>query len=214
MLTFNLKHPYLKNNFLIEDMDDYESLEEQFREATAVGEINELIEKVKVLGSIQEGFETNRIVQNLENSKGIYTEYIKKYLLHDWLKGVQITPFGDYGEMLIFEAALKKSGGCVLDDWMKKTEGFDEYEMAKLYWLVVEQSYSFYEALMELDDICIHRDNLRRAAETIFDDWYLNEIPDHLQSHIDYDSFATDMRYGGQLIEFEFNGRPWTVERL
>lgn len=211
MLTFTLKHPYLKNNILLEDIEDYSSLEDAFKEATAVCRIEEAIGKTKVTWAIQEVFDINRIVQDLKNSKDIYTEPIRNDYFIAWLEGVEITPSGDYWEKLVFEAALKKSGKVILFDWLHFS-GFKEFEMAKLYWLIVEKGYSYYDALCKLLETNVYRDDLMSVAKTIYDELNFDEVPAHSKSKIDYNSFANDLRCGCELLEFQFNGRTWTAE--
>ena len=42
---------------------------------------------------------------------------------------------------------------------------------------------------------------LRDYAEQLFDDVYLNEIPEHLQRFVDYDAFTTELSYDFLITE-------------
>lgn len=212
MLTFNLKHPYLKINFLVEDTYDLEALEEEFIEATAKFEIEKLICIANRLGTINPDFEATRNVHNLRQSIEIYAEHLKQDEDFDWLDGVEVIPLGDPTEKSLFEAARSNGLGCTLEEYLAQVNDLDMYEMAKLYWLVVEQGYEFDDGIRKLQDTSVYRDNLRATAEEIFDGLYLHQIPESLQTYVNYDSFAYDLRAGSELCEFKFANHTWTAE--
>lgn len=212
MLTFNLKHPFIKNNFLVEDTYDLECLEEQFTEATAKGEIERLINLASRLETISHEFETSRVVQSLRNSVDIYAEHLTQAEEFDWLEGIEIIPLGDPCEKELFEAARSNGLGCSLNDWLEQVNDLDTHDMAKLYWLVVECGYDLEDSISKLEDTSVYCDTLRATAEQIFDEIYLDQIPDSFQSYINYDSFAYDLRAGGELCEFKFANQTWTAE--
>lgn len=212
MLTFNLKHPFIKSNFLVEDTYDLEELKEQFTEETAIGEIEKLIELASKLGTINPEFETARVVQSLRNSTAIYAEHLNQDDDFDWLYGVEIIPLGAPCEKELFEAARTNGLGCSLNEWLEQVNDLDTHEMAKLYWLIVDCGYDLDDSISKLEDTSVHCDTLRATAEQIFDEIYLDQIPDRFQTYINYDSFAYDMRAGGALREFKFADQHWTAE--
>jgi hypothetical protein len=61
-----------------------------------------------------------------------------------------------------------------------------------------------------IDDVSLFPGELKEAAEALFDECYLSEIPEHVRSYIDYEAFARDCRLSGDMYEFEFNGDTWT----
>jgi hypothetical protein len=61
-----------------------------------------------------------------------------------------------------------------------------------------------------IDDVSISKGETNDVARELFDDLYGHEIPDHLRHYIDYDAFARDLRCGGEVYEFTFNGETYT----
>ena len=212
MLTFNLKHPFIKNNFLVEDTHDLESLKEQFIGATAKSEIKKLIESAKKLGASNPNFDSTKIIKKLRGSIHTLAEDLSNDESFDWLEGVEIIPLGTPCETELFEAARSNGLGCSLHDWLEQVNDLDTHDMAKLYWLVVECGYDLEDSISKLEDTSVYCDTLRATAQQIFDEIYLDQIPDRFQTYINYDSFAYDMRAGGDLREFKFANQTWTAE--
>lgn len=98
-----------------------------------------------------------------------------------------------------------------LEQWFDDVEGLDDHEKVALFYLMDNNVVaSLEDALEKLDDVQTHEGSLKDAAEAMFDDIYLHEIPKHLHSYIDYDAFANDCRCGGDMNEFEYNGTTYT----
>lgn len=95
--------------------------------------------------------------------------------------------------------------------WFDDVEGLDDWQKPALYWLTSDRGYSLEDALEIMDDVSLTEDTLQNAAEQLFDEIYLHDVPESVRSYIDYDKFANDCRIGGDMDEFEFNGSTYTV---
>jgi hypothetical protein len=104
-----------------------------------------------------------------------------------------------------------------LELWFDEVEDLSDSEKAALFYLCSIHGQSVDEALemrgggvRNIDDVSLYHGTLEKAAEDLFDELYAHEIPEHLRSYIDYESFARDCRCGGDMYEFEFDGETWT----
>lgn len=212
MLTFNLKHPFIKNNFLVEDTYDLESLKEQFIGATAKSEIKKLIETAKKLGASNPNFDSTKIIKKLRGSIHTLAEDLSNDESFDWLEGVEIIPLGTPCETELFVAARSNGLGCSFHDWLEQVNDLDTHDMAKLYWLVVYKGYELDDSISKLADTSVYCDTLRATAEQIFDELYFDQLPDKFQPYSNYDRYANDLRAGSDLCEFKFANQTWTAE--
>lgn len=71
--------------------------------------------------------------------------------------------------------------------------------------------YTMNDARSRADEASIHPGYLSEAAEALFDECYLHQIPEHLHPYIDYDRFANDCRLAGDMVEFKFGGETYTI---
>ncbi|GAC1461321.1 MAG: hypothetical protein NVSMB70_07450 [Chamaesiphon sp.] len=62
----------------------------------------------------------------------------------------------------------------------------------------------------KLEDVNLSEGNLKDVAETLFDEFYLNDVPESVRAYIDYEKYARDCEMGGDLYEFDFEGTTWT----
>lgn len=213
MLTFNLKHPHIKNSFSVEDIYDFKNLEEPFTLAKAQAGLKDLIRLVTELGEDIFGDELSQYVTKLESSLDLYVDILFNDEDYFWDEEVTITPIGSPSEVELFEAAYSKQGGsCRLKEWFEKANELDTNDQATLYWLIKECGYDFSEAIRKLDETIVYSGTLKATAKEIFDDCHLNEIPENLRNYVDYESFAYDMKIGGDLREFEYGNKTWTAE--
>lgn len=98
-----------------------------------------------------------------------------------------------------------------LERWFDELEVLEDHQKLVLFYLMDNNVVGdLSEALEKLDDVMIHEGNLKDAAEELFDELYLHEIPQHLRNYIDYAQFACDLQCGGDAVEFEFNGTAYT----
>jgi len=113
---------------------------------------------------------------------------------------------GDDAEL--FEACGIHQGN--LDVWFDEIEGLEEYKKAGLYCLCACIHYRLDVAMQKLDDISLMQCNLKDAAQELFDEIYLPDVPESVRFYIDYEMFARDCEIGGDMTEFEFKGETWT----
>lgn len=85
-----------------------------------------------------------------------------------------------------------------------------EHEKAAYYFLAEYSNYDIQQAVEKMDDVRLHQGFLLDAATELFDDVYLDDIPEGAKYYIDYKSFANDCRAGGDMYEFEYAGNKWT----
>ena len=114
---------------------------------------------------------------------------------------------GDTVDALLFEAAgiNQATIECFIDEIMD----LDDYRKPALFFLL-EQGYDLDDAMGEIDDVMIQEGCLEEAAEALFDEIYLDQIPTNIQCYIDYSAFARDCEYSGDFREFEFAGTTYT----
>jgi hypothetical protein len=97
-----------------------------------------------------------------------------------------------------------------LEQWFDDLEDLDEQEKAALF-AILSLGYGLEQALEKIEDATLYRGRLEDAAEELFDEIYLSEIPENLHSYIDYSRFARDCELSGDMSEFEFAGETWTL---
>ncbi len=97
-----------------------------------------------------------------------------------------------------------------LSTWFDDIEPLDDHEKTNLYYLLNVASYTLSQALDKVDEPSITQSSLRDAAEALFDECWLHEMPESIRFYIDYDKFASDCEIGGDLVEFEYNNQTYT----
>ena len=97
-----------------------------------------------------------------------------------------------------------------LNTWFDDIEFLQDYEKVNLYYLVAVVGYSLEQALNKIDEPSITEANLRDAAEALFDECWLHDVPENIRFYIDYGKFARDCEHGGDLCEFEYAGTTYT----
>ena len=118
---------------------------------------------------------------------------------------------GDTADAQIFGAAGINQ--ATLSQFFDVIEDMGDYQKPALFFLL-EQGYGVDEALDKIDDVMIQEGNLEEAAEQFFDEIYLHQIPENLQSYIDYKAFARDCEYSGDFREFEFAKTTYTCTNV
>ena len=114
---------------------------------------------------------------------------------------------GDSEDAQLFEAVGIDQGS--IGKFFELIDEMDDYQKPGLYFLL-DMGYDLDDALDKIDDVMIQEGSLEEAAETLFDEIYLEQIPANLQSYIDYSAFARDCEYSGDFREFEFVGTTYT----
>lgn len=119
--------------------------------------------------------------------------------------------FVDGDDAALFEACGINQAN--LNAWFDDIEFLQDYEKVSLYYLVGVAGYSLAQALEKLDEPSIYQGDLKEAATELFDECYLQSIPanmSNIQFYIDYDKFARDCQYSGDMAEFEYAGVTYT----
>ncbi len=97
-----------------------------------------------------------------------------------------------------------------LNLWFETIVDLADHEKTALYYLRSVSGYNLENALDKLEDVNLSEGNLKDIAETLFDEFYLNDVPESVRAYIDYGKFALDCQMGGDLYEFDFEGTTWT----
>ena len=97
-----------------------------------------------------------------------------------------------------------------LSTWFDDIETLDDQEKINLYFLLSAAGHTLSQALDKVDEPCITQSFLRDAAEQLFDECWLHEVPENIRFYIDYDKFARDCEIRGDLVEFEYNNQTYT----
>ena len=97
-----------------------------------------------------------------------------------------------------------------LEQWFDDLEYLDDTEKAALF-AILSLGYNLDQAIEKIEGATLYRGRLEDAAEELFDEIYLSEIPENLHSYIDYSRFARDCELSGDMTEFEFAGETWTL---
>ena len=111
---------------------------------------------------------------------------------------------GKDDEIEILKAS--KVDQCNLEDVLNFLEGASEEDIVNMFFLMDNLNLTFEDAIDKKDEPNIQKGKTFDAAVEIFDEMYLSSIPEGARNYIDYDSFAHDLRMGGDVTEFEFNG--------
>jgi hypothetical protein len=70
--------------------------------------------------------------------------------------------------------------------------------------------YSLSQALDKVNEPSITQSSLRDAAEELFDECWLHDVPENIRYYIDYGKFARECEIGGDMVEFEYNNQIYT----
>jgi hypothetical protein len=212
MLKIILKDKKAKTSFEIENSSDYEGVMESCIKRVAQERVLRISESIRMLGELDSNVNTTELLSQLEEVRSDYIDEFSGDELDEseWIEGLEIVCAGDPSEIETFEHA--RSSGCSLKEWIEANEDLDLHHRAALYWHIVYSGDSLSTAINKLDDTIIYSDNLRNAAEVVYDENFLESIPEHSRNLIDYDHFAYCKRIGGELCEFQFAGKTWTAE--
>ncbi|MFZ6773257.1 antirestriction protein ArdA [Undibacterium sp. SXout7W] len=116
--------------------------------------------------------------------------------------------FIDGDDSELFSACSIDQGSLAV--WFETIVDLSDYEKTGLYYLRSVLGYCLENALDKLDDVNLSEGNLMDVAETLFDEFYLDDVPESVRAYIDYEKYARDCELGGDLCEFDFNGTTWT----
>lgn len=97
-----------------------------------------------------------------------------------------------------------------LSTWFEDIETLDDHEKINLYYLLSVAGCSLSQALDKVDEPSITQSSLRDAAEELFDECWLHDVPENIRYYIDYDKFARECEIGGDMVEFEYDNQTYT----
>lgn len=113
---------------------------------------------------------------------------------------------GDTADAQLFEAAGINQAS--IEKFFELIDDVEEHQKPALFFLL-EQGYDLEDSMDKIDDVMLQEGNLEEAAEALFDEIYLDQIPENLQNYINYSAFARDCEYSGDFREFEFSGTTY-----
>lgn len=116
--------------------------------------------------------------------------------------------FIDGDDCELFSACGINQGN--LHTWFETIIDLSDQEKTALFYLRSVLGYNLENALDKLEDVNLSEGNLKDVAGTLFDEFYLNDVPESVRAYIDYEKYARDCELGGDLCEFDFNGTTWT----
>lgn len=97
-----------------------------------------------------------------------------------------------------------------LRQWFETIKDLADHKKTSLFYLCDCLGYALAVGLEKIGDVCLTESRLQNAAEELFDEIYLSEVPESVRAYIDYEKFARDSELGGDMTEFEFNSATWT----
>ncbi len=98
-----------------------------------------------------------------------------------------------------------------LKTWFDDIEPLQEQEKIALYYLVNGVGYVLADVLEKVEDVYLYTGRLQDAAQEYFEDNFVESVPENLRSYIDYKAFANDCQQGGDMVEFEYKNKTYTV---
>lgn len=98
---------------------------------------------------------------------------------------------------------------ATLSMWFDDIEPLTNYQKLGLFFLL-DIGRGLECALENYDDASIQESDLEDAAAQLFEDCYAHDIPESLRCYIDYKQFARDVKMGGDMVQFEYNGTTYT----
>lgn len=116
--------------------------------------------------------------------------------------------FIDGDDAQLFEACRINQAN--LNTWFDDIEFLADHEKISLFYLVAVVGYSLDQALSKIDEPCIYQGDIKEAATELFDECWLPSIPENIHIYIDYDKFARDCEYSGDMAEFEYADTTYT----
>lgn len=116
---------------------------------------------------------------------------------------------GDSEEADLFTASGVNQAN--LEQFFDEVLTLDDHQKPAFFYLTSVLNCSIEQALDKIDEPSIYEGELKEAAEQLFDECYLSDIPESVRNYIDYAAFARDCEMGGDMTEFEFAGTTYTV---
>jgi hypothetical protein len=116
---------------------------------------------------------------------------------------------GDAEDVDLFNACGVNQAN--LEQFFDDVLTLDDHQKPAFFYLMNVLNCTIEQALDKIDEPSIYEGELKEAAEELFDECYLSDIPESVRNYIDYAAFARDCELGGDMTEFEFAGTTYTV---
>jgi hypothetical protein len=116
---------------------------------------------------------------------------------------------GDAEEVDLFTACGVNQAN--LEQFFDDVLTLDDHQKPAFFYLMNVLNCSIEQALDKIDEPSIYEGELKDAAEELFDECYLSDIPESVRNYIDYAAFARDCELAGDMTEFDFAGTTYTV---
>lgn len=116
------------------------------------------------------------------------------------------------------EAALFKVASVTqanLAEWFDGIDSLKDYEMPSAYFLLSNGNVStFAEAVEKAGEQSVTEGDLQKYVEQFIDDMGgPSELgKETLEQYFDYEAYARDMNYNGEVVEFEFAGTTYSTD--
>jgi Antirestriction protein (ArdA) len=98
-----------------------------------------------------------------------------------------------------------------LKTWFDDIDPLQDQEKIALYYLVNGVGYVLADALEKVEDVYLYTGRLQDAAQEYFEDNFVESVPENLRTYFDYKAFANDCQQGGDMVEFEYKNKIYTV---
>lgn len=113
---------------------------------------------------------------------------------------------GTREEMELFERVEVNQSNIA--EFIEFIDTSDEETWPAVYFLL--ERYTLEGSISRAEECNVVQSSLLDAASNLFDECYGYSIPEELRIYIDYEKFAADIKYGGDMVEFEFGGKTYT----
>lgn len=102
---------------------------------------------------------------------------------------------------------------CTLHVWFNEIETMDKSDQTELYFRCDCLGQDPQEAICDLnsDGSISTGSSLYYAYSYIEDSGILNTLPENIQRYFDFEAFARDLEYSGDITEFSYDGDTYTA---
>jgi len=102
---------------------------------------------------------------------------------------------------------------CTLHIWFNEIETMDKSDQTELYFRCDCLGQDPQEAICDLnsDGSIGTGSSLHYAYSYIEDSGILNTLPENIQRYFDFEAFARDLEYSGDITEFSYDGEDYTA---
>ena len=98
--------------------------------------------------------------------------------------------------------------------WFETIAELSEHEKTALYYLRSVSGYNLVDALEKMDDVNLSEGSLKDVAETLFDEFYLNDVPESVRAYIDYENMREIVKWVAIYTNLILTARPGLAPML